>query len=70
MSFRWDVLDQRLHRTLDERPKDRIGISPAGACHTDRLGENPDRVGSPSGDALGSSDQVIDDWVRSLWHDA
>jgi hypothetical protein len=55
-----------LHRTLDERPKDRIGISPAGASHANRLGENADRIGPAGGDALGTADQVIDGWVRSV----
>jgi hypothetical protein len=50
------VLNQRLHRSLDERTQDRIWIGPAGACHADRLGENADRVGSAGGDALGAPD--------------
>ena len=43
-----DVLDQRLHRALHQHAQHRIGVSTAGASHTDRLSEDAGGIGSAS----------------------
>jgi hypothetical protein len=64
------VLDQCLHRAFDQQPQDRIGISAAGTSHADRLCQDAGRIGSASGNALHSSDQVIDSGKWTVWHGA
>jgi len=54
------VLDQCLHRTLDQHAQHCVGISTARASHTDRLREDAGGIGPASRSTLGTTDEVID----------
>ena len=64
------VIDQRLHRPLDQHTQYRVRISTAGASHADRLGENAGGIGSAGSSTLRTPDQVINGWIGSVWHGA
>jgi hypothetical protein len=50
------VLDQRLHRALNQYAQHCVGISAARASHADRLSEDAGGVGSASGNTLSTTD--------------
>ena len=66
----WDVIDQRLHRALDQHSQDCVRVCTARASHADRLGEDVGWIGSASSNTLGAPDQAIDCGKRTVWHGA
>ncbi len=70
LPFLWNVLDQRLHRALDQHSQDCVGVSTARASHIDRLSEDAGWIGSASSNTFGTPDQVIDCGKRTVRHGA